>query len=133
MFGFLREWIGSVTPLFAQRPLRHEAARIASPDRVQPCPLCGDTCQRSKARGIHERIRKRLTPKRLLRCGRCGWRGWRLLLDDGLRAAISAEPVDLEQLDKDSQAGMPSDTALVPLSSRDREDIELMDPFHLDK
>jgi hypothetical protein len=40
------------------------------------CPNCGETVERSRARGLNERLTGWLTHYRVYRCGRCGWRGW---------------------------------------------------------
>jgi hypothetical protein len=41
------------------------------------CPHCESAnIHRSKTRSVFERVRRRLTHKRLHRCHDCGWRGW---------------------------------------------------------
>jgi UDP-GlcNAc:undecaprenyl-phosphate GlcNAc-1-phosphate transferase len=51
----------------------------------QPCPACGSyTLYRSHVRKLSERVRKKLTDKRLYRCEGCGWRGWTQTLDTAL-------------------------------------------------
>jgi hypothetical protein len=41
------------------------------------CPACGaEQVFRSRSVSMLERVRKRLTRKRLYRCARCAWRGW---------------------------------------------------------
>lgn len=51
------------------------------------CPSCGSFhLHRSHVRKITERVRKRLTDKRLFRCEECGWRGWNLIIDSAAYA-----------------------------------------------
>ncbi|MGH9346878.1 MAG: hypothetical protein ACRD26_06375, partial [Vicinamibacterales bacterium] len=46
------------------------------------CPACHSLgLQRSHARSMAERIRRRLGDERLHRCATCGWRGWLPPLD----------------------------------------------------
>jgi FlaA1/EpsC-like NDP-sugar epimerase len=43
----------------------------------QPCPNCQlQTLHRSRARNLPERIRRRVSVRRLFRCTNCDWRGW---------------------------------------------------------
>ena len=49
---------------------------------TERCPGCGSMrLHRSHVRKISERVRKRLTDKRLFRCEECGWRGWNFIID----------------------------------------------------
>jgi UDP-GlcNAc:undecaprenyl-phosphate GlcNAc-1-phosphate transferase len=83
------------------------AAKAAAPGRVhleeacvpgtrvpivagQRCPRCSShTLYRSQLRSFSERIRKKLTEKRLYRCESCGWRGWTQNLDAALVHTLS--------------------------------------------
>jgi UDP-GlcNAc:undecaprenyl-phosphate/decaprenyl-phosphate GlcNAc-1-phosphate transferase len=62
----------------------------------QPCPSCSSyTLHRSHVKKLSERVRKRMTDKRLFRCESCGWRGWTQTLDTALldpRANTSTGP-----------------------------------------
>jgi FkbM family methyltransferase len=51
--------------------------QTASSDTLR-CPACGEArhLRGVKVTSIGERVRKRLTGKRLCRCFQCGWRGW---------------------------------------------------------
>ena len=40
------------------------------------CRKCGSKTQRSRVRGVWERVRKHLTYRRPYRCHNCEWRGW---------------------------------------------------------
>jgi hypothetical protein len=70
---------------------------------MESCPKCGSPrVHRSRARSALERLRKRLTEKRLHRCHDCGWRGWGLETQsrhdhDGL--AIQHPAPDFSSLD----------------------------------
>ena len=56
----------------------------------QRCPRCSaHTLYRSQLRSFSERIRKKLTEKRLYRCEGCGWRGWTQNLDAALVHTLS--------------------------------------------
>jgi UDP-GlcNAc:undecaprenyl-phosphate GlcNAc-1-phosphate transferase len=53
----------------------------ANPAAGIPCPTCGSfKVHRSHVASPTERVRKRLSQKRLFRCEACGWRGWRDLV-----------------------------------------------------
>jgi UDP-GlcNAc:undecaprenyl-phosphate/decaprenyl-phosphate GlcNAc-1-phosphate transferase len=59
----------------------------------QQCPSCGSyTLCRSHVRKLTERLRKRLTDKRLYRCETCGWRGWTQTLDTALYHSLVKAP-----------------------------------------
>ena len=60
------------------------------------CPGCGSIhLHRSHVRKISERVRKRLTDKRLFRCDECGWRGWNFIIDPAAYGpfAVTTEPL----------------------------------------
>jgi UDP-GlcNAc:undecaprenyl-phosphate GlcNAc-1-phosphate transferase len=60
------------------------------------CPTCGSgQLHRSHVRKVSERLRKRLTDKRLFRCEGCGWRGWNGIVD---HAAYGPFPLTTEPL-----------------------------------
>ncbi len=63
---------------------------------TQCCPTCGSQhLHRSHSRKMVERMRKRLTEKRLFRCEECGWRGWNFIIDP---AAYGPFPVTGDRL-----------------------------------
>lgn len=81
-------------------------ARAAAGIIEQSCPSCQSSAlQRSRARTLSERVRRRHSEKRLFRCPECEWRGWLLPLefgpsgDSGLESAGDAAAVDLDALD----------------------------------
>jgi UDP-GlcNAc:undecaprenyl-phosphate GlcNAc-1-phosphate transferase len=72
--------------------IRFEDARIVPvpPIASERCPTCGSIhLHRSHVRKITERVRKRLTDKRLFRCDECGWRGWNLIIDSAAYASFA--------------------------------------------
>ena len=62
------------------------------------CPACrARTLRRSHGRTMAERVRKKLTQKRLFRCEDCGWRGWSHIVDPcmyGTPAVSNVPPLD---------------------------------------
>ena len=78
-------------------------------NEVQPvidsarCPACqSETLRRSPARTAFERFRKRITVKRLHRCGSCRWRGW--VVPSGVEfqsksAVVWCAPPELDEID----------------------------------
>jgi UDP-GlcNAc:undecaprenyl-phosphate GlcNAc-1-phosphate transferase len=70
----------------APRRIHFEDARVAGlaipAVASERCPGCGSSrLHRSHVRKLSERVRKRLTEKRLFRCDECGWRGWNFIID----------------------------------------------------
>ncbi len=67
------------------------------------CPACGSfKVHRSHVRKLIERVRKRLTQKRLYRCEDCGWRGWSPIVDSAIYASLpssSSRTPTLERVD----------------------------------
>jgi hypothetical protein len=67
------------------------------------CPKCSSfRMHRSHVRKISERVRKRLTDKRLFRCESCGWRGWNYIVDPAAHGPfpLTAQPqAGLELMD----------------------------------
>jgi len=76
----------------------------------QPCPKCGaSTLYRSKARTLHERVRRNLFVQRLFRCTTCEWRGWLLPLEFSDSEAVQPAALpDLTALDAALQSKGPS-------------------------
>jgi hypothetical protein len=67
----------------------------------QPCPSCqARRLYRSKARTLRERIRRKVSARRLYRCTNCDWRGWLIPLQfsDG-EAVEPSSPPNLAALD----------------------------------
>jgi hypothetical protein len=65
------------------------------------CPKCpSTTLERSRAKTIFERVRRRYTDRRIFRCTSCHWRGWGTPIDPDC-GSIPTEPIsiDLESLD----------------------------------
>jgi hypothetical protein len=68
------------------------------------CPACqAPALRRSPSRTVFERFRKRLTVKRLHRCGSCKWRGW--IVPAGVESHTNAPvvwcaPPQLDEIDK---------------------------------
>jgi predicted RNA-binding Zn-ribbon protein involved in translation (DUF1610 family) len=67
-----------------------------------PCPNCAEgSIIRSRARTRAERVRKRVTSRRLYKCDTCGWRGWHQQVDlAGPSQLQRPAPPDLSALDK---------------------------------
>jgi len=76
----------------------------------QPCPKCGaSTLYRSKARTLHERVRRNLFVQRLFRCTTCEWRGWLLPLQFSDSEAVQPAALpDLTALDAALQSKGPA-------------------------
>lgn len=54
-----------------------EVSSGLEPGPEQACPRChSERIHRSRARSIHERMKKEFTEQRLYRCRDCSWRGW---------------------------------------------------------
>ncbi len=57
---------------------------------TERCPTCGSMhLHRSHVKKLSERVRKRLTEKRLFRCEDCGWRGWNFIIDPAIYGPFS--------------------------------------------
>jgi hypothetical protein len=68
--------------------------------RAQACPHCGaDRLQRSQVKTVRDRVRKRLTRRRLYRCEACRWRGW---FDVFASAPFEAVPPPTRELELES-------------------------------
>jgi UDP-GlcNAc:undecaprenyl-phosphate/decaprenyl-phosphate GlcNAc-1-phosphate transferase len=64
------------------------------------CPACSSfKVHRSHVRKISERVRKKLTQKRLYRCEDCGWRGWSPIVDAAVYASLPSASSRMPALD----------------------------------
>jgi FlaA1/EpsC-like NDP-sugar epimerase len=83
-------------------PLPAEARSVSILNEVkspmeQPCPNCrSQTLHRSRARTLSERMRRRLSDRRLFRCTNCDWRGWLIPLQ--FSDADAVEPASAPNL-----------------------------------
>jgi UDP-GlcNAc:undecaprenyl-phosphate/decaprenyl-phosphate GlcNAc-1-phosphate transferase len=91
-------------PLPQPLQVRFEDARalgtIVPAVATECCPKCGSLAlHRSHVRKMTERLRKRLTEKRLFRCEGCGWRGWNHIIDPAAYGPfpIAAAPLSTAQ------------------------------------
>jgi hypothetical protein len=74
---------------------------VLAPVVGMSCPRCATgTLHRSKARGPFERLRRVMGDRRLYRCDRCGWRGWREPTETAVAPPVPVgPPPDLSDLD----------------------------------
>jgi FlaA1/EpsC-like NDP-sugar epimerase len=94
----------------AEQPAPAAGVLAALKSMEQPCPKCSaQTLFRSKARTLPERVRRRVSTKRLFRCTSCRWRGWLLPIHVSDADAVERPPVpDLAALDVALQAAGPA-------------------------
>jgi FlaA1/EpsC-like NDP-sugar epimerase/lipopolysaccharide/colanic/teichoic acid biosynthesis glycosyltransferase len=66
-----------------------------------PCPNCATgSLMRSRSRTRSERVKKRLTSRRLFRCDACGWRDWIEQIEMSEPSQVLQQsPIDLSALD----------------------------------
>jgi UDP-GlcNAc:undecaprenyl-phosphate GlcNAc-1-phosphate transferase len=91
---------------FADTPLPRGGAPLAAGVR---CPQCRSlNVRRSHVNGVTERLRKRLSAKRLHRCEDCGWRGWQQAIDTAVYQSLplaSPRSVKWDSIDATFSAG----------------------------
>ncbi|MGE5244010.1 MAG: polysaccharide biosynthesis protein [Betaproteobacteria bacterium] len=119
VFAALRELVGlssageqelPAAPAVTEEPAPAAAARPAIRSVEQPCPNCGaPTLFRSKARNLHERMRRNMSVQRPFRCTTCQWRGWLIPLHVSDAEAVEPAAVpDLAALDVALQGAGPA-------------------------
>jgi len=104
IYAAMRELTGLTVAVdgVVSEPLPAEAASGSVVNEVrspmeQPCPSCqSQTLYRSRARTLPERIRRKMSVRRLFRCTNCDWRGWLIPLQ--FSDADAVEPVSAPNL-----------------------------------